>query len=138
LGDILFTSGKADITPEGKAILDKICEVLNNVAAQNQIVMEGHTDNVPIKYSPWKSNWELSSARALSVAHYFIYERGFSPDRFTIHGYGEFRPTADNRTEAGRRQNRRVEIVIQPTKFTKVKLGEITSQPVTRPSLPKE
>jgi chemotaxis protein MotB len=120
LTDILFNSGSAKILPEGKEVLDSISKVLKNVPPENHIVIEGHTDNEPIKYSGWKSNWDLSTARALSVVHYLIYECGFDAERFSIQGYGEFRPVGDNSTESSRRQNRRVEIVIQP-KVTKVR-----------------
>lgn len=112
--DILFGSGSAEITPEGKIILDNISGVLKNVTSDNQIVIEGHTDNVPIRYSRWKSNWELSNARALSVLHYLISEGGLEPKNLSTKGYGEFRPVSDNASDSGRRQNRRVEILIQP------------------------
>jgi chemotaxis protein MotB len=90
---------------------------------ENQIGIEGHTDNEPIKYSGWKSNWELSTARALSVLHYLIDEKGISPYRISAIGYGEYRPVTSNNTKEGRQLNRRVEIVILP-KVTKVKETE--------------
>ena len=76
--------------------------------------MEGHTDNEPIKYSGWKSNWELSTARATSVLHYLVDDKGVNPKLVKAVGYGEFRPVAANDTPEGRQLNRRVEIVIQP------------------------
>lgn len=114
LGDILFNPGSVELMPEGKEILSNISGVLRNAIMDNQIVIEGHTDNVPIKYSRWKSNWELSGARALSVLNYFIYECGLDPKYFSTKGYAEFRPVADNSIPSGRKQNRRVEIIIQP------------------------
>jgi chemotaxis protein MotB len=87
---------------------------------ENDIGIEGHTDNEPIRYSGWKSNWELSTARALSVLHYLIDKKGISPLRVSAIGYGEYRPVASNVDKEGRRLNRRVEIVILP-KATKVK-----------------
>jgi len=84
------------------------------------IGIEGHTDNVPIKHSGWKSNWELATARALSVLHYLENEQGISGERLSAIGYGEYRPVASNETKDGRKQNRRVEIVILPN-VTKVK-----------------
>jgi len=143
LTDILFNSGSAKILPEGNGILDSISKVLRNVPPDNHIVIEGHTDNEPIKYSRWKSNWDLSTARALSVMRYLVYECGFDAERFTIQGYGQFRPVGDNSTETGRRQNRRVEIVIQP-QMTKVRPGstpdsinpKMPSQAIKEPSSP--
>lgn len=114
LADILFNSGSAEIIPEGKRVLDNISGVLRNVTSDNQVIIEGYTDNVSIKYSRWKSNWELSNARALSVLHYLIYECGLGSQNLSTKGYGEFRPIGDNGTAEGRKQNRRVEIVIQP------------------------
>ena len=83
------------------------------------IGIEGHTDNEPIEYSGWKSNWELSTARALSVLHYLADQEGIAPQRLSAVGYGEYKPVASNDTKEGRRLNRRVEIVILP-KITKV------------------
>lgn len=123
VGDLLFDSGKAKIRSEALPLLDKISQVLKENMAAFNIGIEGYTDNQPIKYSGWKSNWELSTARALSVLHYLVDQQGLSPDRLSAIGFGEFRPIADNDTRGGRQQNRRVEIVIQP-KVTKVKGGE--------------
>jgi chemotaxis protein MotB len=100
--------------------LDKVSAVLKDNMAQFNIGIEGHTDNIPIKHSNWKSNWELSTARALSVLHYLEKNQGISPERLSAIGYGEYRPVASNETNEGRKQNRRVEIVILPN-VTKVK-----------------
>ena len=120
VGDLLFDSGKANIRPEGDAVLNKVALVLKENVPQFNVGIEGHTDNQPIKHSGWKSNWELSSARALSVLHYLVNEKGISPYRLSAIGYGEYRPVASNNTKSGRQLNRRVEIVILP-KITKVK-----------------
>jgi len=109
--NILFDSGKADIKEEAFGPLDKIMVVLQNSAAKKNIGVEGHTDNVPIKFSGWKSNRELSTARSNNVYHYIV-EKGIDPARVTTMGYGEYRPIASNETEKGRKKNRRVEIVI--------------------------
>ncbi len=106
---LLFDSGKAEIKSESKEALIKIAEELKTI--KNKISIEGHTDNVPISSSQFKSNWELSTARAVSVLHFFI-EQGLSPDRFTVTGYAEYKPVADNETEEGRAKNRRVEIIL--------------------------
>ncbi len=107
---LLFDSGSASIKPEAIDALTKISEKLKEIPGK--IKIEGHTDNVPISSSIYKSNWELSSARASSVLH-FLLERGLSPDRFSIAGYGEYRPIAPNDTEEDRAKNRRVELIIE-------------------------
>jgi len=122
VGDLLFDSGKAKIRTEAYPLLDKISAVLKDNMAQFNVGIEGHTDNIPIKHSGWKSNWELSTARALSVLHYLDKDQGISPERLSAIGYGEYRPVASNETKDGRKQNRRVEIVILPN-VTKVKSG---------------
>ncbi len=119
VADVLFDSGKAAIKPEASASLDKVARVLQENVPDLNVGIEGHTDNIPIKVSGWKSNWELSSARALSVLHYLIDEKGISPERLSAIGYGEYRPVASNDSKKGRQQNRRVEIVILP-KVSKV------------------
>lgn len=120
VADVLFDSGKAKIRTEAYQSLDKVARVLQENVPQLNIGIEGHTDNVPIKTSGWKSNWELSAARSLSVLHYLVDEKGISPERISAIGYGEFRPVASNDTKGGRQLNRRVEIVILP-QVTKVK-----------------
>lgn len=127
LGDVLFDSGKAKIKSEAYNILDKISGVLEKDVPQLNIGIEGHTDNVPIQYSSWKSNWELSTARALSVLHYLIDNKGISPERVSAIGYGEYRPVASNDTKGDRQLNRRVEIVILP-QLTKAKETEKVQQ----------
>jgi len=120
VADVLFDSGKAKIRPELYPVLDKVSRVLAENVPQNFIGIEGHTDNEPIKFSAWKSNWELSSARALAVLHYLVDNKGIAPERAQAVGYGEYRPVASNGTREGRRLNRRVEVVILP-RITKVK-----------------
>jgi chemotaxis protein MotB len=123
VGDLLFDSGKANIRPEAFGILDKVGRILNENVADYNVGIEGHTDNQPIQQSGWKSNWELSSARALSVLHYLANEKGVTPARLSAIGYGEYRPVSTNDTKSGKQLNRRVEIVIIP-KVTKVKEGK--------------
>ena len=108
VGDLLFDSGKVKIRPEAYPLLDKVSSVLKDNMAQFNVGIEGHTDNVPIKHSGWKSNWELSSNRALSVLHYLATDQGISPERLSAIGYGEYQPVASNETKDGRKQNRRV------------------------------
>jgi len=111
---VLFASGSVTITDEGKRVLDSIWTALAGYPDRD-ILVEGHTDNVPIaqKYQgKYASNWELSCARSLAVLRYLRGKQGAKPARFGALGYGEYRPIADNSTEAGRKQNRRVVIVV--------------------------
>lgn len=117
LDRILFSSGKAELKESSKNSLDKVADILNGKISQNMIYVEGHTDNDPIVRSGWRSNWELSSARAMEVLHFFVDERGLNPKRIAATGYGEFQPVASNNTESGKLKNRRVEIVISPKKI---------------------
>ena len=79
VAEVFFDSGKADLRPEAYPILDKVAEFLKEEVPDRNVAIEGHTDNEPIKYSGWKSNWELSTARALSVLHYLVDKKGIDP-----------------------------------------------------------
>jgi flagellar motor protein MotB len=114
LADLLFDSGKDKIKQDGYAILSKVGFVLRENVPQFNVGIEGHTDNEPIRFSGWKSNWELSAHRALSVLGYLIEKEHIAPERLSAIGYGEFHPVAGNLTREGRQLNRRVEIVILP------------------------
>ncbi len=114
VAEVLFDSGKAELRSEAFERLDKVSSVLQTTVRDLSVGIEGHTDNVPIKVSNWKSNWELSSARAMSVLHYLIENHQIDPARLAATGYGEFRPVDTNDTVEGRQKNRRVEIVILP------------------------
>ncbi|NLM46502.1 MAG: OmpA family protein [Firmicutes bacterium] len=108
--NILFDSGKADIKPEAEEVLRKVAGIIRSVP--NQIIVEGHTDNVPINTPQYPSNWELSVDRAVRVVRYLISRYHIAPERFLATGYGEYHPVADNSTAEGRARNRRVNIVI--------------------------
>lgn len=108
--DVLFDSGKSDLKPGGKATLDGVALAIKTVPRKFQVA--GHTDDEPIKLSPYASNWELSSARALSVVTFFV-SRGLKPGSLSAAGYGEFDPVASNATPKGRARNRRIEITVQ-------------------------
>ena len=118
VSEVLFDSGKAILRPEAKESLAKVASVIREKVADRDVGIEGHTDDEPIKMSGWKSNWELSTARATSVLHQ-LDEKGVNPRRMVASGYGEYRPVASNDAVQGRQQNRRVEIVILPKKLTK-------------------
>jgi chemotaxis protein MotB len=113
VSEVLFDSGKAKLRNDSLDKLDKVTGVLNTTVSDLNVGIEGHTDNQPIKKSGWKSNWELSTARALSVLHY-LSEKNVSEARLVASGYGEYKPVASNDTKEGRQKNRRVEIVILP------------------------
>ncbi|MCF7824697.1 MAG: OmpA family protein [Candidatus Marinimicrobia bacterium] len=111
---ILFASGSAKISDSGRQILDDIWDILVTVP-NREILIEGHTDNVPISkkdVGTYKTNWELSAVRSIAIVHYVSQHKGANPARLGAVGYGEFRPVASNDTEEGRMLNRRVEIVI--------------------------
>lgn len=121
LDEIFFDSGKDKIRLEGEEVLRKVAEVLNTNVAGSFIAIEGHTDNEPIKYSGWKSNWELSSARSLAVLHYLVDKCEVNPLRLSAVGYGEYKPVTSNDTPQERQKNRRVEIIIPPSSMKKIK-----------------
>jgi chemotaxis protein MotB len=109
----LFESGKADIKPFTKKILDEVYRQLKGRA--NEVRVEGNTDNVPISNSQFPSNWELSAARATGVARYFVEDDGLAARRISALGYGEYRPKFPNDTDSHRASNRRVDVVILDT-----------------------
>jgi chemotaxis protein MotB len=125
VAEVLFDSGKAELKSDSLAKVGKVKQVLGTTVKDLFVGIEGHTDNVPIKVSGWKSNWELSSARSLSVLHYLV-EQGIAAERLSSIAYGEYRPVAGNDTKEGRQKNRRVELVILP-RVTK-KTAEIPAE----------
>lgn len=110
----LFDSGQENIRPEAIALLESIVTIFDEYdEAIKRIQIEGHTDNVPIHSARFKSNWDLSTSRAVSVVQYCIENSSLSPMKYTASGYGEYHPIADNDTEEGKAKNRRVDFVIQ-------------------------
>lgn len=108
--EVLFDLGKADLRPEGRAVLDGLADALRQLP--NTLSVEGHTDNQPISGFPFSSNWELSTYRATTVVRYLIDQKGLDRRRISAAGYGEERPLVPNDTPANRAKNRRVEIVV--------------------------
>lgn len=106
---ILYSSGSAVLEIEAFDPLKKLAVMLAEIP--NYVDVEGHTDNLPISNAVYPSNWELSAARAASVVQLFV-KNGVAPERLSAIGYGEFRPSTENDTVEGRRQNRRVRVVI--------------------------
>ncbi len=112
----LFDSGQAEVKPEGRELLRQVAETLKTVSDQ-EIRIEGHTDNVPIKgrlRTKFPSNLELSTARALNIMRYLIEVGGVPAERMTAVGYADTRPVATNDTPEGRQENRRIEIILLP------------------------
>jgi chemotaxis protein MotB len=106
-----FASGSSDLTQTALPILDRLAQVLLNV--KGQVLVSGHTDDIPISTARYRSNWDLSAARAVSVVHHLI-ERGRVPaDRLTAQGFADSRPVAPNDSPENRAQNRRVDVGIQ-------------------------
>jgi chemotaxis protein MotB len=123
---VLFNSGQALVKPEGLKVLKQVADVLKTVN-DKQIRIEGHTDNVPIGgklKQKFPTNWELSTARATNVVRYFIEQGGVNRENFEAVGYADTRPVADNDTDAGRTENRRIEIVLFPKDLSAI-AGEI-------------
>ena len=118
VAEVLFDSGKEVLREESYPILDKVIRILNKEVSGHDIGIEGHTDNDPIKFSKWKSNWELSTQRALSVL-YYLENENVQSRRLSAIGYGEYRYVSSNDTPEGRQYNRRVEIVILPKSIKK-------------------
>jgi len=115
---ILFDSGKAELKPEGIKVLQQIGDILK-AAADKDIQVEGHTDNVPISGAlahKFPSNWELSTARANTVLHFLQDKATISGERLSAVGYGEYRPVSSNATVQGRALNRRIQIVLTASK----------------------
>lgn len=104
----LFASGSADLSPSAIPLLRKIAGSLPD----RELRVEGHTDNQPIHSDRFRSNFELSTARAAAVAEALMRAAQIAPSHFALAGYGEFRPAASNDTAEGRAKNRRVDIVV--------------------------
>jgi chemotaxis protein MotB len=109
-GALLFTSGHVDLQESAKELLAKIVPELQKFSGD--IVVEGHTDDLPVSpHSPYKSNWDLSVARAFSVIT-FLTEKGIDPSKISARGYGPYRPRAPNISPENRELNRRIELVL--------------------------
>lgn len=114
---ILFDSGRVELKPEGEAAIAQLVPALQSVG-DREFLVAGHTDNVPIKTARFKSNWELSTARAVTVVKYMV-SQGYPAANVGAAGYGENDPVESNDTEEGKASNRRIEIILMP------KLGEL-------------
>ena len=110
---VIFSSGGVEPIHEALPIIEKIARIMSG--HDNAMLIEGHTDNVPIRSTAYPSNWELSAARAASVVRYLALE-GISAHRMGAMGYGQFQPVARNDNDEGRRKNRRVVLLISKGK----------------------
>jgi chemotaxis protein MotB len=110
--EVLFPSGKAELSPAGESALTEVAAVLKEFK-DRKFMVAGHTDIVPTDGAPYKNNWELSTARALTVTQ-FLTSKGVRPPNLAVAGYGEWDPVASNQTPQGRQENRRIELVLLP------------------------
>ena len=121
---VLFPSGKADLSREGEMALMEVAVILKHIPDRSFLVA-GHTDNVDVKNSVYRNNWELSTARAVRVTEFLI-SAGMKPERLAAAGYAEYDPVKSNKSEAGRQENRRIEIGLQP------KIEELPQMPADK------
>jgi chemotaxis protein MotB len=105
-----FNSGHAELLPGAGEKIERIAKILTQHGLDLRV--EGHSDNQPIHNAQFRSNWELSTARAMSVLMLLVNDGGFDPARISVAGYGQYRPVADDATPEGRRMNRRVDLVV--------------------------
>ncbi|MCL7746710.1 flagellar motor protein MotB [Halalkalibacter alkaliphilus] len=113
LDNALFHSGSATVRADAVDLADKVSELLITDPPRN-IVVAGHTDNIPINNADFRSNWDLSAHRALNFMKILIENEDLNPQNLSATGYGEYHPVATNDTAEGRSQNRRVEVLILP------------------------
>ncbi|MCL4481917.1 MAG: OmpA family protein [Bacteroidetes bacterium] len=110
---LLFKSGSDVVDPKGKEALKSLALVINNTQ-DISVMIEGHTDNVPIKTRLFKDNWDLSTARATAIVRILTVDNGFDPTRITASGRSQFHPIMPNDAIEGRAANRRTEIILSP------------------------
>lgn len=110
--DILFAPGSATLSPQGRAAIQQVAQVLAAIP-DRQYQVAGHTDSVPISTDRFPSNWHLGAERAIAVVQLLI-GSGLQPERVSAASYGEFQPVDTNRTKEGRAHNRRIEITVVP------------------------
>lgn len=129
---VLFDSGQAQVKPAGVKVLKQVGDVLNKIS-DKQIRIEGHTDNVPISsklQDRFKTNWELSTARATTVVRYLIDQGGVDRQYLSAVGYADTHPLASNDSEEGRSSNRRIEIVLYPKDLKEI-AGQVETSTAT-------
>ncbi len=110
---LLFASGSAKVDPKGKEALGKLADVLRS-NSDIHVMVEGHTDSIPVKSSKYGDNWDLSTARAVSIVRLLTNTYSVPPARVQAAGRGQYQPIADNTNTEGRARNRRTEIILVP------------------------
>ncbi len=108
-----FNSGQAELLPGAGEKIQRIAKILSQHDLDLRV--EGHSDNQPIHNAQFRSNWELSTARAMNVLLMLVNDSGYDPKKISVAGYGQYRPIADDATPEGRRMNRRVDLVVVGT-----------------------
>lgn len=111
--NMLYKSGSYEISDRAGETLSKVAKIINDYKDYD-VLIEGNTDNVPIRRENIRNNWDLSTLRASSVVQVLQNQYGVNPKRLTAGGRGEYNPIADNATEAGKTRNRRTQIIITP------------------------
>ena len=130
-----FPSGSAELKPDFEPVIERMAQSLQTAAGD--IVVAGHTDDVPIATARFRSNWELSSARAVTVLHELMKAGTLRAEDLEIHGFGDTRPIADNATPSGRAENRRVEVtVVYSADQAPSALPELDLEPLAPPPEP--
>ncbi|OIO35222.1 MAG: hypothetical protein AUJ74_07205 [Candidatus Omnitrophica bacterium CG1_02_44_16] len=119
----LFISGSNALSDEGKAFLDRVFELCRVEFPDNYLYIEGHTDNQSLAVFEWKSDWDFSFARALSVVDYFTMKKNMDPLKLSASGFGRYRPRTTNDTKEGRNLNRRVEIIVSSQRLKHIFQG---------------
>jgi len=114
LDKTFFDEGRAELKDKAKNVLDKLAPILSEL--NNNIRIEGHTDNVPINTYEFRSNWELSTRRATEVVRYLIEKHKIPPEKLSVSGYAEYKPVVSNNTPEERAMNRRIEVIILKSK----------------------
>ncbi len=110
---LLFNTGSSDISSRANSVLEKVSRIINDNDQLN-VLVEGHTDNLPIANNKYQDNWDLSALRATAVVRKLEQDFFITPGRLTASGRGEHLPKADNGSDRGRRKNRRTEIILTP------------------------
>lgn len=130
--NVFFNSGAGDLSDQMKVVLDELAPTFGKLAEkQHDIIVEGHTDDVPIRSGRYESNWELSTARATAVVQYLIKVHGYPPQHIAAIGYGEFKPLPREEEEdlvAWRSRNRRVVFLVKNPQTSKRSKDTSTSE----------
>lgn len=126
-----FASGSADVVASFKPVLRRLGEIIEGM--EGRIIVAGHTDPIPISTPRFRSNWELSAGRAVSVVHELLWQTAIPLERFLVQGHGETQPVAPNDTAAERALNRRVEIILLQGNDQEAE-REITQRGVRQPA----